>query len=347
LKKKLLLAFVGLGAALGFSLLPPNRALAAPDKPALSPQGEKLEEVRILFQQEKYKEGVKLLKEAAKLGEGPCVECELGMANAFNKMTAHREALKHVDEVLKSTTEKTLLSRAYNEQGVAFLALSGGEPERLAQAEKAFRKVLELGAGNVNPTRFNLGYTLLKQGRDTEGVALLKEYLQNDPAAISAEEAKEFIANPLRARKRFAHDFELVTLAGGYMTSEELRGKVVLLDFWGTWCPPCRAAIPDLRIMSRRMEKDPFVMISVSNDSDQEVLRKFVAENKMTWPQVWDGKNEMVRRWKIDSFPSYLLISHEGEILYTTRGWGPGIERDLNLRILEALRDAKRAQKRG
>jgi thiol-disulfide isomerase/thioredoxin len=345
LPKRSLLAFLCAGVASAFFLGALNGAPAAPEKAVPSARSEKLEEVRLLFQQENYKEAVKLLKDAAKLGEGPCVECELGLASAFNRMSAYREALKHVDEILKLTSEKVLLARAYNEQGVALLALAQGDPKELPGAEQAFRKAMELGSGNV--TRFNLGYTLLKQSRDAEGVAVLKEYLQTDPAAASAEEAKDLIANPLRARKRLAHDFEVVTLAGGYLTSEELRGKVVLLDFWGTWCPPCRAAVPDLRLMSRRMEKDPFVLISVSNDSDEEVLRKFVAENKMTWPQVWDENREMVGKWKIHNFPSYLLISHEGEILYTAKGWGPGIERELNLKILEAIRDAKKAQKAG
>lgn len=347
MEKRSLLALLCSVVATAALLVPLEGAAAAPDESAASPRSAKLEEVRILFLQQDYKEAVKALKAAAKLGEGPCFECELGLANAFNKMTSHREALKHVDEVLKGTTDKALLSRAYNEQGVALLALGAGEPEQLALAEKSFRKVLELGSGDLNPARFNLGYTLLKQGRDAEGIPFLKDYLQRDPMAISADAARELIANPLRARKAIAHDFALVTLDGASLTSEGLRGKVVLLDFWGTWCPPCRAAVPDLRAMSHRLAKEPFVLISVSNDTKEGVLRKFVTENKMTWPQVWDSRSEMVRQWQINTFPSYLLISHEGEILYAAKGWGRETERDLNLKILEALREAKKAQKTG
>ena len=54
-----------------------------------------------------------------------------------------------------------------------------------------------------------------------------------------------------------------------------LKGKVVLLDFWGTWCPPCVAAVPTLRNWSRRMENSPFVLVSISTDSDEPALRQF------------------------------------------------------------------------
>jgi peroxiredoxin len=275
---------------------------------------------------------------------GSCVECHLGLAKAFNHLGAHKEVLKSVDAALALTTDKALLARAHNEQGLALLAGADDDAAKLQEAEKAFRKVLELSGGS-NAARFNLGVVLLRLGRDTEGVALLKEYLEKDPDATSAETARDLIANPLRARKKLIHDFEMATLAGDYLNTQELRGKVVLIDFWGTWCAPCVAAIPGLRAMSRRMEKDPFVLVSVSTDTDEATLREFVAKNRMTWPQVWDKDHEITRKWGVSSFPSYILVSPEGEIVYTARGWSERLETEIQQRIAGALRKAKKNTK--
>jgi tetratricopeptide (TPR) repeat protein len=331
-------------------------AAAEPPKPPEPAQGSALEskykeaaeafkEADRLAEEGQYKEAVKAFKEADKLANGSCLECRLGLARAFNRLGAYREALKNVDAVLQQTGEKNLLIGAYNEQGVALVALAGEDPRQLAEAEKAFRKVLELSGGKINSARFNLGYALLRMSRDEEGVAILKEYLQNDPRAESAEIAKDLIANPVRARKRLVPDFELVTLSGEYLTADDVRGKVLLLDFWGTWCPPCVASIPGLRSLSHRMADEPFVLVSVSTDTDETALREFIAKEKMTWPQVWDKQHDFTRKCQVQGFPTYMLVSSEGEILYVVSGWGEGIERELSLKISSAVRAAKKSAK--
>ncbi len=330
----------GFAALLSLTLL----AAAEPPKPR-SAVDEKLDEAQSLFDEGNYKEAVKVLKEAAKLANGPCIGCHLALARTFNKMGAYRESLKHVDAILQASNERDDLISAYNEQGVALVALAGQDAKELAAAENAFRKVLELSGGKINAARFNLGFTLLRMSHDAEGIAILKEYLETDPKAESAETAKDLIANPLRARKRLIPNFELVTLAGEYLTAEDVKGKVLLLDFWGTWCPPCVASVPSLKNLSRRMEGQPFVLLSVSTDNDEATVRDFVAKEKMTWPQVWDKGHDFTRKCQIERFPTYLVVSHEGEIVYGVSGWGDSIERELSLRIATAVKAAKRKAK--
>lgn len=338
----------GLGPLFVAASLLAFASIASAAEPSPPPaHAEKLQDAQDLLEQGKPKEAVKLFREADKLAGGSCVECDLGLAKTFNKLTAHKDALKHVDEVLRQNAEPGQLVQAYNEQGLALSAIAGDDREKLEGAEKAFRKAHELSGGKSNAIRYNLGYTLLRLSRDAEGVALLKEYLQRDPRAASAEQAKDLIANPLRARKRLLPDLDFVTLAGEYLSSEDLKGKVVLVDFWGTWCAPCVAAIPSLRSMSRRMEKDPFVLLSISNDADEAALRGFIAEHKMTWPQVWDKQREATRKCAVNTFPTYLLVSHEGEILHVVSGWGDHIERDLNTRVVTALRAARKSGGQG
>lgn len=322
-----------------------SRAVPA-ELPQLPPEAkEKLQQGNDLLDDGKPNEAVKAFRAADKLAGGACPDCRLGLARAFNKLGASREALKNVDSVLGMTQEKNRVILAYNEQGHALLALAGDEPERLDQAEKAFRQVLALSGGTLNAARFNLGFTLLRLARDEEGVALLKEYLKHDPEAASADVAKDLIANPLRARKRLLPDLELVTLAGDYLTSEDLKGKVLLLDFWATWCAPCVASVGGLRSLSHRYEGDPFELVSVSTDSDEAALRAFIAKEKMTWPQVWDKDQSITRRCGVAFFPTYVLVSPEGEIVYVAKGWGEGIETELRIKVNGAVRAAKKNAK--
>src|SRR5258706_3057079 len=239
--------------ALGVLSVLSSALLAEPPKPRPA-NADKLEDAHGLLQDGKYNEAVKAFKEADKLANGSCVECRIGLARAFNKLGAYKEVLKNIDAVLGMTAETNDLLRAYNEQGVALVALAKDDPKQLEKAEKTFRQIPELSGGKANPARFNLGFTLLRMLRAEEGVAVLKEYLERDPKAASADIAKSLIANPVRARKRLVPDFELATLAGDYLTSDGLRGKVLLLDFWGTWCAPCVAAVPGLLSLSRRMK---------------------------------------------------------------------------------------------
>lgn len=306
---------------------------------------EPLDEGRDLAREGKHAEAVKLFRKADKLAGGSCIECQVGLSAAFNQMGAYKEALKSVDAILKQTQEPAHLFRAYHNQGLALYGLAGDDPAKMRPAEDAFRRALELSGGKANATRFSLAMTILRQSRDEEGIALLKQYVEQEPDSANAEEARDLIANPVRARKKLIPDFELATLAGDYYTSEDLRGKVVLLDFWATWCPPCVAAVPSLRTMSRRMADEPFVLLSISVDHDEASLKEFIAKNRMEWPQVWDQRSELTRKCKVNTFPTYLLVSHEGEVLYAASGWGDGIERELSKRLASAVRAARKSAK--
>jgi len=331
------------GLAAGLLALLSSPLLAAPPQPPVPT--DKLLEGRGLYDGGKYKEAVRSFKEADKLANGSCAECRLWLAKAFDKLGAYKEALKNIDSVSGMTTNKTVLIGAANERGVALVGLAANDPKQLEPAEKAFRQALEMSGGTINSIRFSLGVTLLQMSRDEEGVAILREYLARGPGAADAGVARKLIANPVRARKRVVPDFELTTLAGDYLTAEDLRGKVLLLDFWGTWCPPCVASVPALRALSHRLKDDPFRLVSISTDADEKTVREFVARNQMDWPQVWDQRQAFTQQCGIHSFPTYVLVSPEGEILHAASGWGLDTEHDLYSRIHAALRALQKSAK--
>jgi len=131
------------------------------------------------------------------------------------------------------------------------------------------------------------------------------------------------IKDPRRARENFAPDFAFTSSEGEHITLDDLHGKVVLLDFWGTWCPPCVESVPELRNLQKKYAKEPnFVIIGISSDSDEAEWREFTVKNKMIWPQYLDHDRRIQRAFGIHAFPTYILIDHEGIVRFSSIGAG-------------------------
>jgi len=170
----------------------------------------------------------------------------------------------------------------------------------------------------------------MQQGRDQEGIAELKKYVELQPRGADIDRARKMIENPRRARENYAPEFSITTSDGQYIALEDLSGKVVLLDFWGTWCAPCVASVPSLRNLHKRYEKEAsFVMIGISSDTEVEEWRAFTAKNQMVWPQYWDRDRRVQRAFEVRAFPTYILIDHEGIVRF--RSSGTSWERSANL----------------
>jgi len=86
--------------------------------------------------------------------------------------------------------------------------------------------------------------------------------------------------------------FAVTTEDGQRISLDDLQGKVVLIDFWATWCGPCRAALPHIQQIAQKFQGQPLVVLSVSLDSDETKWKGFVAKNNMTWLQYRDGSFE-------------------------------------------------------
>jgi peroxiredoxin len=150
-----------------------------------------------------------------------------------------------------------------------------------------------------------------------------------DPAQARAiyEEAAKKTDTPLGKAAQEALDLmdmrdkplELAFTAvdGRKVDLADLRGKVVLLDFWATWCPPCVEEVPALVATYEKFRDQGFEIVGISLDKDRKALDAFTAEHKMTWPQFFDGKgwdNELAQRFKIQSVPTMWLLDREGKL---------------------------------
>lgn len=324
-------------------LLAPGIAPAA-DPPA-APEASEIEALqssaREAFDQRDYGESIKLYRRAVKQSGSRCAPCQVGLAKAYSAAGAYKDAAASAQAALALTDDTEFLAVAWNEIALAQFADAGMDVGKLTLAEASFRKVLALDPSPI--TRFNLGVTLVRLSRTEEGIVELRSFAESAPRSAKAKTALDIIDNPRRARESMLPSLELVTLDGKFVTNEDLAGKVVLIDFWGTWCAPCRAAVPSLKALVERSKKLPLVVLSVSNDSDEAALTRFVAEHGMTWPQVWDRKQGFVHEMGVEGFPTYLLADHEGVIVFRYSGWSENVDRAIQDQIRRAVAKAKRS----
>ena len=129
-------------------------------------------------------------------------------------------------------------------------------------------------------------------------------------AAKSALEMMDMRGKPL--------DLKFTAVDGSEIDLAKLRGQVVLIDFWATWCPPCVEEVPELVATYEKFKDRGFTIVGISLDEDKAALEKFTTENKMTWPQFFDGKgweNELAKRFKIQTVPTMWLLGKDGKLV--------------------------------
>lgn len=112
-------------------------------------------------------------------------------------------------------------------------------------------------------------------------------------------------------------DFTLTDIGGRSWTLSALKGKVVLVNFWATWCPPCRKEMPDLQVLYDRFKDKGFVILSISDEAPEKV-NPFIADHKYTWPILLDPGRAVNTKYHIQGIPKSFLYDRRGRMIGQT-----------------------------
>ena len=116
-------------------------------------------------------------------------------------------------------------------------------------------------------------------------------------------------------RGSVAPDFALERLGGGEISLAGLRGQVVLVNFWATWCKPCEDEMPSMERLYRSLEGSGFELVAVSVDEDPALVESFRERMAISFPIALDPSQEVSRRYQTTGFPESLLVDRDGTVL--------------------------------
>lgn len=171
--------------------------------------------------------------------------------------------------------------------------------------------------GNEPAQTQNMYLYLLRQRKPEAVDPLLPKLLQSPNEGIRAS-ARGLME--LAKARTTPVEMKFTALDGRKVDLAQLRGKVVLIDFWATWCKPCMAEMPNVRAAYEKFHSRGFEVIGVSLDKadDRQKLIDCVAKNNMAWPQHFDGQgwqNEYTQRYNITGIPATLLLDRAGKLI--------------------------------
>lgn len=230
-----------------------------------------------------------------------------------------QDALKSFDTASNVGNDTLLRAAAHRYKG---LMLLNGDKKSIKQAETEFRQALELHRELVE-ARFNLAIALLRQGQEAEGLAEVKAYLDAPGKKQDEVFARKVIAKPVLASETIAPDFTVQTMDGRTISLAQNEGKIVVIDFWATWCPPCRDSVPEIKDLVKKYPGDKLLVISASADNDEKAWREFIAKKEMTWPQYHDKDGKLAEMFQVRGYPTYVVIDRDGFILKRLVGMNP------------------------
>lgn len=136
-----------------------------------------------------------------------------------------------------------------------------------------------------------------------------------------------------------APDFTLKSRSGENVKLSELRGDVVMINFWASWCAPCRQEMPLLEDMHKKYSDLGFVLLGVNVEEDSSKAAELLREVPVSFPVLYDNTNKVTKLYKVVAMPSTVMVDRDGNMRYLHRGYLPGYEAEYIKQIKELVRE--------
>jgi peroxiredoxin len=141
------------------------------------------------------------------------------------------------------------------------------------------------------------------------------------------------VSGPAPAFKLQSRDGKMVSLA-------DLKGQVVMVNFWATWCGPCRQEMPHLEALYERYNSLGFTLLGVNVEDNPEGAKKWLEENgPVTFPVLLDPKNEVSKLYKVQTMPTTVLVARDGTMRFIHHGYKPGYEGEYQTQVRALLKE--------
>lgn len=257
-------------------------------------------------------------KKADKQDGGHCLACQKQMVKYGLELEDWKTAELGATEILEQAQGENVQAYAHYQLGLVYFneGVRKHKEEFFSHAHEENAKALALVA-NFPAALFDDGVALAHLKQDDQAKARFEQYAQmksgsaNDP---QRQRALRYISRIELARARMAPAFAIKSMDGQQISMDDLQGKVVLLDFWATWCVPCREALPHIKNVAKKFQGEPLVILSVSLDTDEKKWKEFIDKNGMTWPQYRDGgfTGPISRMFAVNAIPHTFTIDADG-----------------------------------
>jgi peroxiredoxin len=167
---------------------------------------------------------------------------------------------------------------------------------------------------------------------------LFQDYKKSDAAETDADIVHKGDIAPI---------FEFAALDGKKHKLEEFKGKVVLLNFFATWCGPCRVELPHLEAIWGKHKRDGLIVISIAREETLDKIKGLVAEKKLTYLVGEDPSRAIYSKYAKQSIPRNYLIDADGKIVFCSMGASDELVKELSNQVSAALEKNKNAEKSG
>lgn len=230
-------------------------------------------------------------KKADKQDGGHCKACQRQMVKYGIELGEWKTAELAATEMIADAKEPKEIALAHY-QYATILVNQGKEKHKEEIFSHAHDEIGKALAAAANfPDAFYLdGVALASIGQDDAAKARFEQFVKARPADDpERQRAERFIVRPELVRAKLVPNFSLTTMDGRKVSMDDLQGKVVLLDFWATWCGPCREALPHIQQVAKKFKDEPLVILSVSLDTNEQAWKEFIEKHEMIWRSIAMG----------------------------------------------------------